>query len=29
MDRLGHSIQDLIAIVSCLHNRGIGFTSLH
>ncbi|MFE5586899.1 recombinase family protein [Kitasatospora sp. NPDC056531] len=29
LDRLGRSIQDLIAIVSGLRKRGIGFTSLH
>ncbi|MGA5069184.1 recombinase family protein [Streptomyces exfoliatus] len=29
LDRLGRSIQDLIAIVSGLRDRGIGFTSLH
>ncbi|WTD20758.1 recombinase family protein [Streptomyces hirsutus] len=29
LDRLGRSIQDLIAIVSGLCKRGIGFTSLH
>ncbi|WP_445528981.1 recombinase family protein [Streptomyces cyslabdanicus] len=29
LDRLGRSIQDLIAIVSGLGKRGIGFTSLH
>lgn len=29
LDRLGRSIQDLIAIVSGLRRRGIGFTSLH
>lgn len=29
LDRLGRSIQDLIAIVSGLRERGIGFTSLH
>ncbi|WP_079034873.1 recombinase family protein [Streptomyces hirsutus] len=29
LDRLSHSIQDLIAIVSGLRKRGIGFTSLH
>lgn len=28
LDRLGRSIQDLIAIVSGLRRRGIGFTSL-
>jgi DNA invertase Pin-like site-specific DNA recombinase len=28
-DRLGRSIQDLIAIVAGLRNRGIGFQSLH
>jgi DNA invertase Pin-like site-specific DNA recombinase len=29
LDRLGRSIQDLIAIVAGLRNHGIGFTSLH
>jgi hypothetical protein len=29
LDRLGRSIQDLIAIVSGLRKRDIGFTSLH
>ncbi|MFD6191604.1 recombinase family protein [Streptomyces sp. NPDC060275] len=29
LDRLGRSIQDLIAIVSGLRKRGVGFTSLH
>ncbi|MFJ1715546.1 recombinase family protein [Streptomyces sp. NPDC088260] len=29
LDRLGSSIQDLIAIVSGLRKRGVGFTSLH
>ncbi|WP_371584435.1 recombinase family protein [Streptomyces sp. NBC_01314] len=29
LDRLGRSIQDLIAIVSGLRKRGIGFTSPH
>lgn len=29
LDRLGRSIQDLIAIVSGLRERGIGFQSLH
>lgn len=29
LDRLGRSLQDLIAIVSGLRKRGIGFTSLH
>jgi DNA invertase Pin-like site-specific DNA recombinase len=29
LDRLGRSIQDLIALVSGLHKRGVGFTSLH
>ncbi|GGU41048.1 recombinase family protein [Streptomyces violascens] len=29
LDRLRRSIQDLIAIVSGLRKRGIGFTSLH
>jgi len=29
LDRLGRSIQDVIAIVSGLRRRGIGFTSLH
>ncbi|WP_369252151.1 recombinase family protein [Streptomyces sp. R41] len=29
LDRLARSIQDLIAIVSGLRKRGIGFTSLH
>ncbi|GAA2440348.1 recombinase family protein [Streptomyces glaucus] len=29
LDRLGRSIQDLIAIVSGLRKRGTGFTSLH
>ena len=29
LDRLGRSLQDLIAIVSGLGRRGIGFTSLH
>lgn len=29
LDRLGRSIQDLIAIVSGLRRRGVGFTSLH
>ncbi|MGW1735077.1 recombinase family protein [Streptomyces sp. NPDC001999] len=29
LDRLGSSIQNLIAIVSGLRKRGIGFTSLH
>ncbi|MFF0794188.1 recombinase family protein [Streptomyces spiralis] len=29
LDRLGRSIQDLIAIVSGLRKRGIGFQSLH
>ncbi|URM92537.1 recombinase family protein [Streptomyces sp. MRC013] len=29
LDRLGHSIQDLIAIVSGLRKRGTGFTSPH
>ncbi|MGW4516178.1 recombinase family protein [Streptomyces sp. NPDC004393] len=29
LDRLGRSIQDLIAIVSGLRKHGIGFTSLH
>ncbi|MFD4945695.1 recombinase family protein [Streptomyces sp. NPDC058409] len=29
LDGLGRSIQDLIAIVSGLRKRGIGFTSLH
>ena len=29
LDRLGRSIQDLIAIVSGLRDRGVGFTSLH
>jgi hypothetical protein len=29
LDRLGRSIQDLIAIVSGLRKRGIGFASLH
>lgn len=29
LDRLGRSIQDLIAIASGLRKRGIGFTSLH
>lgn len=29
LDRLGRSIQDLIAIVGGLRQRGIGFTSLH
>lgn len=29
LDRLGRSIQDLIAIVGGLRKRGIGFTSLH
>ncbi|MFJ3926377.1 recombinase family protein [Streptomyces sp. NPDC090022] len=29
LDRLGRSIQDLIAIVAGLRTRGIGFTSLH
>ncbi|MFJ2203302.1 recombinase family protein [Streptomyces violaceusniger] len=29
LDRLGRSIQDLIAIVTGLRKRGIGFTSLH
>nr|WP_309484290.1 recombinase family protein [Streptomyces himalayensis] len=29
LDRLGRSIQDLIAIVSGLRKRGIGFNSLH
>jgi len=29
LDRLGRSVQDLIAIVSGLRRRGIGFTSLH
>jgi DNA invertase Pin-like site-specific DNA recombinase len=29
LDRLGRSLQDLIAIVSDLGRRGIGFTSLH
>ncbi|MEE4583039.1 MULTISPECIES: recombinase family protein [Streptomyces violaceusniger group] len=29
LDRLGRSIQDLIAIVSALRKRGVGFTSLH
>ena len=29
LDRLGRSIQDLIAIVPGLRKRGVGFTSLH
>ncbi|WP_331727436.1 recombinase family protein (plasmid) [Streptomyces sp. NBC_00161] len=29
LDRLGRSLQDLIAIVSGLRKRGVGFTSLH
>ncbi|WJE00878.1 recombinase family protein [Streptomyces antimycoticus] len=29
LDRLGRSIQDLIAIVSGLRKRGVGFTSLY
>lgn len=29
LDRLGRSIQDLIAIVSGLRKRGVGFTTLH
>lgn len=29
LDRLGRSLQDLIAIVTGLRRRGIGFTSLH
>ncbi|MFF4764268.1 recombinase family protein [Streptomyces sp. NPDC001292] len=29
LDRLGRSIQGLIALVSGLRKRGIGFTSLH
>nr|WP_308307662.1 recombinase family protein [Streptomyces sp. ISL-10] len=29
LDRLGRSIQDLIALVAGLRKRGIGFTSLH
>ncbi|MFD8979634.1 recombinase family protein [Streptomyces sp. NPDC059564] len=29
LDRLGRSIQDLIAIVSGLRKRGVGFHSLH
>jgi DNA invertase Pin-like site-specific DNA recombinase len=29
LDRLGRSIQDLIALVSGLRKRGVGFTSLH
>ncbi|MBR7836397.1 recombinase family protein [Actinospica durhamensis] len=29
LDRLGRSLQDLIAIVAGLRRRGIGFTSLH
>ena len=29
LDRLGRSLQDLIAIVTGLRKRGIGFTSLH
>ncbi|MFE2970442.1 recombinase family protein [Streptomyces sp. NPDC059340] len=29
LDRLGRSLQDLIAIVSSLRKRGVGFTSLH
>ncbi|WP_445277483.1 recombinase family protein [Streptomyces sp. DSM 41033] len=29
MDRLGGSIQDLIAIVAGLRKRGVGFASLH
>lgn len=29
LDRLGRSIQDLIAIVAGLRKRGVGFTSLH
>jgi DNA invertase Pin-like site-specific DNA recombinase len=29
LDRLGRSLQDLIAIVSELRRRGVGFTSLH
>ncbi|MFF0630714.1 recombinase family protein [Streptomyces sp. NPDC004296] len=29
LDRLGRSIQDLIAIVSGLRKHGVGFTSLH
>jgi DNA invertase Pin-like site-specific DNA recombinase len=29
LDRLGRSIQDLIAIVSGLRKRGVGFSSLH
>ncbi|MGW5851744.1 recombinase family protein [Streptomyces sp. NPDC055254] len=29
LDRLGRSLQDLIAIVAGLRKRGVGFTSLH